>query len=356
MCTLVTEITNYLRYLGSSNPEDVRLSSVGQVELPNFDDEFMEIDGNCVKVVGMWMIGGGEPYNFGHNKSSSSGIYASPLERVAQCFPIQVYPAKSKLAKDSWLIPLSQTYDDSFMTTAQIHLHRVIEQFLSIWYADHDFSLKLQEARITVQMAEDEANAAGPRSIAEVRRERQKQLELKAQNNVTEEWDSVEIDGVKTSSNQFVPKTISDISKLELKKNCVNIVTIWVCRWADKIRWGMHHVPHVGLHHTEANPITNIHISLSHDKEVHVGEVSVAIQQKVPVKVTIRSLSYQAIVLQVRVAKDYKENEELQRLPSKGYNWIGKISYDDILLPAQQEVVLDFEALVIESGVFDLNR
>ncbi len=372
VCTLIAEITNFLRGSSTSDEDDPRRSTIGQIDLGSLDDEFMEVDSNCLKVVGMWMIGGGEPFKYSNGTQSQSanevsGAYASPLERVVQCFSVKVYGAKSGNAQSNWLIPLPQSCDNAFMANSHLHLDKIIESFLCIWYADHEFSNKLQEARITVQMAEDEANAAGPRSIAEVRRDRQRQLELRAKNNPSEDWDTVydDVGGVVQISN---PRCVADVAKLELRKNCVNIATIWVCRWADKIRWGIHHTPHVGLHHTEANAISNIHISIQHQRDVTLSKKAYDENlfppynsAVVPVKVTIRSLSYQSIRVGVRAQINRKESESksgdltLNRVHNVGFNWIGKVTYEEVTLPAQQDVELDFHVEVVKPGIFDLN-
>jgi hypothetical protein len=360
-----------LRGSSGNDEDDLRRSTIGQIDLGNPDDDFMEVDANCLKVVGMWMIGGGEPFKYSKltgNSSSAgqsvSGAYASPSERVVQCFSVKVHGAKSGKSQQNWLIPLPTSSDQSFLAHSHLHLEQIIESFLCIWYTDHEFSNKLQEARITVKMAEDEANAAGPRSIAEVRRERQRQLELKAKNNPSEEWDTV-FDEVDSSALASTPKSVSDIAKLELRKNCVNIATVWVCRWADKIRWGIHHTPHVGLHHTETNAFSNIHISIQHPKEINLNatqnEGSVNCEM-VTVKVTIRSLSYQSIRVSVRAQVNHKEFDSkngdltLHRVHNAGFNWIGKITYEDITLPAQQDVELEFHAEILKRGIYDMNQ
>lgn len=364
VCTLIAEVTNYLRGSSMNEEDDPRRSTIGQIDLGNMDDEFMEVDSNCLKVVGMWMIGGGEPFKYSNGKSATNGMvgaYASPAERVVQCFSVKVHGAKSGNSHQTWLIPLPATSDAAFMANSHLHLDKIIESFLCIWYADHEFSNKLQEARITVQMAEDEANAAGPRSIAEVRRERQRQLELKAKNNPSEDWDTV-YDEVGTAVPITTPKSVSDIAKLELRKNCVNIATVWVCRWADKIRWGIHHTPHVGLHHTEANAISNIHISIQHPKELTLPTTEALNSSRISVKVTIRSLSYQAIRVSVRAQTNHKEFDSkngdlsLHRVHNLGFEWVGKVTHEEIFLPAQQDIELDFQIEVLKPGIFDLNK
>jgi hypothetical protein len=240
-----------------------------------------------------------------------------------------------------------------------MHLAKIVESFMCIWYAEQEFSQRVKEARITVQMAEDEANAAGPRSIAEVRRERQRQLELRARSNPIEDWDAVLDENNVAMPQVRVPKNVNDIAQLELHKNCVNIAMVWVCRWADKIRWGIHYSPHVGLHHTESNALSNIHISVEHDREIVRGKLSTD-AFIVPVKVKVRSLSYQTVKVSVRAQVNRKPGDtsenSVQRVHSPGFTWLGKIAYEDITLPAQQDTTLDFAVEIFANGIYDLNK
>ncbi len=72
-------------------------------------------------------------------------------------------------------------------------------------------------------------------------------------------------------------------------------------------------------------------------------------------------MSYQSIRVGVRAQINRKESESksgdltLNRVHNVGFNWIGKVTYEEVTLPAQQDVELDFHVEVVKPGIFDLN-
>lgn len=165
--------------------------------------------------MGIWLLGAGVPFRYkpsartitnpsnstttstpsDHNTTRSVDLLACPSERIARCFPVKlavpptVSPSKanahshSHQGKCSWLLPLPQAHHGTNQDHDH-HLVRVIEQFLCIANSTTRFQGEIENSRQLVEAAELEAETLGPRSIAQVRRE--KMLQLSQSSNSTE--------------------------------------------------------------------------------------------------------------------------------------------------------------------------
>jgi hypothetical protein len=254
--TLVTEIVNYLRNVDLENsPAEFgqdRFSSMGQLDLPDLTagDDHIEIEDNAIKVVGLWLLGAGVPFKYKPSPreilSRESGaraiagapdLLACPSERIARCFPVKLaLPASSVAAtaappsgKCSWLLPMPAPASSK---DTHNHLVRVIEQFLCIASATSRFDKDVESSRLLVQAAELEAETMGPRSIAQVRREKQ---------------GTSGVDSAASASNQVQSQAAGavgaqDIADLAAARNGLTVAAVWACRWEGKLRWGMHKI------------------------------------------------------------------------------------------------------------------
>ena len=157
------------------------------------------------QVMGIWLLGAGVPFRYKpspravtnsatpatHNHSSSdpnttrsADLLACPSERIARCFPVKLavpptvnsaVASDSPQGKCSWLLPLPHAQHSNSQDHDH-HLVRVIEQFLCIANSTTRFQSEIENSRQLVEAAELEAETLGPRSIAQVRREKMLQL------------------------------------------------------------------------------------------------------------------------------------------------------------------------------------
>jgi hypothetical protein len=289
---LLTETTNCIDD-ENEGKEIIRLSSVGQLDLPDFEEYFFDIDRNHLKMVGLLMVGNASPASTvvknnddttsttptpsaKEKKKKPKVFMTAPTERLTHQWSIRNY--NEKLGKDylrlqsqrphrhahhekisiddGWLMnSLPDIELDKSLNLTNNHLKSIVEQFLIIWYTHNEFIRKLHEAKQLLLLEEMEANASGPRSIQQVRRERQKiSSEVNADGMETVySTSSSRKDFFKEDSenshaeNHHVVYNMSNIVKKESLNNSIGITFIWVCRWQEKIRWGMHHIPFVSI-------------------------------------------------------------------------------------------------------------
>jgi len=168
--------------------------------------------------MGIWLLGAGVPFRYkpspravtnpttaaNHlsrelNTTRSADLLACPSERIARCFPVKLaVPPTANPAvtantppgpsgKCSWLLPLPHAQHNNSQDHDH-HLVRVIEQFLCIANSTTRFQSEIENSRQLVEAAELEAETLGPRSIAQVRREKMLQLSQSSnsgENNVS---------------------------------------------------------------------------------------------------------------------------------------------------------------------------
>ena len=307
-----------------------RLSSVGQLDILNLStDHFLEIDENAVKVMGIWMLGGARPFKYKTAASASAStsastsvgtagvaasgsgrgskdctpaLLASPLERAAHCFSVKrtsfTNTSRGAVSKGEhrWLLPLprlasastpgfsaqSSLHDDTHASTSDmsnVHIVRVVEQFLCISSARQSFEAEVVASRALVQAEELEAETMGPRSIAQVRRDKatqqrkQEQAQLQMVQRRLQEIDLLGEDGLEDvnlsatdAGNTTLklgavpgeapplagdgyysllpsmggPKSAREVATLEASKCSMKVAVLWMLRWEGKLRWGMH--------------------------------------------------------------------------------------------------------------------
>lgn len=376
--TLITEVSNYMSFVHDNDSNaaadadvDIRMSSVGQIDMmPSGDQQFAEVDENCFKVVSMLMIGAAHPVASSTASSSSVrpslGIHISPTERHAQCFPVQASSSSSiGSGSTSWLPPPATA------------LQEVMEQFLCLQYETASFDRDLYAAQDRLIEEELQVTEGRPRTIAEVRRDRQRQ-----QQEILDEVVLVDIalDGVPTSasgesqgSGPYSPSGLRDglqaIVQKEHRANTIGLSMLWVCRWQDKIRWGMHHVTSlrpggaakllgnegvkslmesmvVAVRYVaNDNSSGNSHVLLSE------GQTNVTVE----VVVELRSVISEPLLITVK-AEDAASNCSRDESGSSSLIWQGKSRYDDQALPPRGTITRSFILLCLQPGVYNANQ
>jgi hypothetical protein len=182
--TLLTEIANLLPMTSENlrDLNDLRMSSVGQINM-DVGSAFAKVDENMTKVISVMIMGVAQTVvhkSTGSRATASVasranvGIHVSPNERYAKCFPITATPHQSQC---SWVIPLPEESISIFQRSSLMRLDEIIERFVAIWYSMENFSRELGIAQQILLEEELQANETGPRSIAEVRRARQRMQE-----------------------------------------------------------------------------------------------------------------------------------------------------------------------------------
>jgi len=431
----------------------LRCSSLGQMDIPNTLDEFLEIDNKCFQVSAALMLGSAISVPCANPNSQESDTIkkntllspVGPTESLTACFPIEtVGELSSNHGKCSWLVSFAEfdevatanavnyqrhhkSRNDSNNNNQQMkfyaHLTEIVEQFLCIASASSQFEREVQDSRELLIFAASEADNAGPRTIAQVRRDRQKALAAKAaaaqaqsdqdisyrgSNIVTDEGctdsedcyysvinlnDDIEVvdsgntpdaaadSGTLASEglSVTVPNSCQDIADKETQSLGVAVAFVWLCRWQDKIRWGMESVPHIPLTNlsnstsdNKRDPIDCITCGIVFNHHITVTKNTFDREQRVNVWMKIQSLSDETIFVTVdamgngvnTVQLNYSNESSFSQDESINQDglikrnrifWVDKIKYSDLKLSPRCEIIIPFALVVSQPGVYDLS-
>lgn len=369
-CSLLTETTNHLKQIVlSQHAEQMYNNSLGQILYPDLDERYHDLKPMHVEVIGQWMLGNGKLPDSAD--SSLKLIPIAPNERYTECKQLKIINPVTKQGSATWLLPLPEDVDftaslappsSSSSTSASKQIEQVIEQYMCAHYSHRFHKSRLVEAKMMVELEELEAEMAGPRSIAEVRRARQKVASEKLEGlEEDEEFD--------TSNPTHTFNTLQDIIQYELRNNSTCMVMVWICKWQTKIRFGMNFIPHIpiSLRHVEkrsVNPAAAIQLAIQHP--LHVNLLPNQSHVIVDVVVTIRSYHSERLVLALQ-ALSYNHGDPLAEYPInqdvtvtqvsyEPFCWIDKIHHEGLALSPQGEVTIPFKVQITAAGVYDLNR
>ena len=430
--------------------EDERLSSVGQLDLSSIIVQEGEhsslVDGNSFEILGTWLVGAGTAHQYrtkgssscssidgsrnsrGHIKQSSPTVIIGPSDRLTKCYPIKldtsVSPVVVVASSDthpppirgdcSWLSAMSQS------NGADTHLIRIVEQFLCMQYANECFRTEIENSRILVKAAELEAETIGPRTIAQVRRDK---LSNKINSNGSNDAATIMLETAATRKIFAVPTNASELSSLLAAALSTSVTTIWICRWEGKLRWGVHHdsslsfiakpttISSTALSKPSSSssssslpaPSTEsaadfLVVCLSHP---HIAKLPALADNSsssltIPVVITFRSLSTRPLsititaidhlnyttsttigissnaLLSPSTTKASSHNnlspmtssnsisdssgEYINKVDNIGFKWNDKVQYTDLQLLPFSQHQLTMHALITRAGLYDFNK
>lgn len=377
--TLVTELTNLFRHHLSSTTFDgglPRESSLVGGELPNLAERHAEVDEMGVKIVGLRLLGGAHlsGKKVTADEDSTFRYLTSPGERVVECFPLKFFcPRQQRRGNSLWVMPMAMEEHEEFARVAGrgAALHDLLERFQLLWYSVDSFAELLAEAALALELAELEADAMGPRSIQDVRRQRQRNAEDDDGSETDGETPLSEEGSSKVSiARQFV-SSAQDIADKEVARNALSVGVIWVCRWRGKLRWGLHHLPRVGYSAAQLKPPNPKALSVNGAVPgaraalqfalLHVASVELTniAARDVAVTLTVRSFVDREVVLSVRVRPPMAgpgAGTTRTKSADHGLAWTGQVAYHEVSLTSFGEVKLDFVVQALARGVHDLNR
>jgi hypothetical protein len=422
-----------------TNTVSLRKSSIGQLDV-SLGSEFAEVDENSLKVVSILTLGAFQstlsflPSKIHDRTRPNIGIHVSATERYAQCTAMETTEASSQ---SNWLLPPPTESQNTFQNASSLDVTTIIQQFLCISYSMHQFYGELEVARQLILEQELEANEAGPRSIQEVRRARQKVLDAQAELEVKIP-DELQTEIMKITKSF---QSLHEIAKAEQRHHSLGVALLWVCRWQEKIRWGLQFVSHIHPRHRRFQTSTNISktiidgnkpsssnapnsmssssssstavLNFSYDNQMNIskslfnsilvgvkhtgqsiinnnlatGQISFSSstsssssselltatssksysdifqQSSIQVQVTIRSIVSRDLLVSLKLIDDLLDDSlaPMRQLKAEGWLrghclWQGKISYEDLLLSANESMQLSFELCCLTKGVFDVNR
>ncbi|KAJ1423521.1 ER-golgi trafficking TRAPP I complex 85 kDa subunit-domain-containing protein, partial [Ochromonadaceae sp. CCMP2298] len=290
----------------SGSPLRERLSSVGQLDLPDLQaQEMIEIDESCLKVVGLWVLGAGAPFKYKTptrwEDPQRPSLLVSPAERIACCFPVKyvlpqarggqggledqgkqgcVSVSPTPRGRCSWLLQMSGDIEGKAASTTSatstptsgspLNLVSVVERFLCVGNDSARFDREIEASRLLVQAAERDAETNGPRSIAQVRRGKTERVGVAGGGgqlslglslpDLTAKMAEVQLSGpagVESGERsgksgvevgvQGAPTNAQGLAELAAAKHGLVVAAVWACRWEGKLRWGMHKISNLSF-------------------------------------------------------------------------------------------------------------
>lgn len=252
-----------------------RNSSKGIVDfnLCNDENAVLLTEGRC-KIEGVSVMGFSQPRVDATKNDTFRSVVASLTENITLNFALETHfgnpgsniPSEFSLQR-SWALPLqlapSSSGDSGSGMQSDSAVLAVIERFLIYDVALQQSRLHLQEAFKFLMLGDDEQKK-GPKSISQVRKERESNLSPRlgdsSSANATaytskflHSVDSLDhiLGNIQDRGRQLVslgvsascyglPVSLSDLTRLLNTERKVAVLAVWTCRWHGKIRTGVH--------------------------------------------------------------------------------------------------------------------
>jgi hypothetical protein len=396
--TLIVELGN----LVNSVSADSRSSkSAGQLDTEHLGSDHSDLAEGCAKIEGIWLLGRGEALS-----SHTAGItakahrlIAAPSERLSLCIPIAIPNSSGSASEDnavnyrgssSWLLPVNGSVIESGDPSTSPA--SIADRFLCNEVAATAFTKAVATARQQHDFEESANENAGPRSISQVRRDRQKELEAGGA-------------GDGSGSDSPGARGASDISDLsgadalaaqDSANGQATVVVLWLVRWQGNVRRGMHVVRSVSLLGSRPTieksraPVDSLLVGIIHPQSVTMSESAVDEYGNrgvtVPVELQLRSVHPRKLIVSVEAVDrrdrsstvggegagrestgdrdrgsklppiDDGSSMALSKASSRGLTWYCKTKHKELTLSPQENIQLSFRAGISRTGVFDLKR
>lgn len=324
------------------------------------------------KVEGMWVMGGAARCGTSSSAKTSS---LTPTERLNLAVPVTV---DVRSASCSWVQALAPSLAAGVDTAPP--LVSVIERILCQSAAHARLTKAVLSARLLVQQEAAHDGEQGPRTISQVRKDRQKMAASSEQLNMMD-VDLLGADGgmdVDMSSGVKPPRCAADMASLEAAAGSASVTLVWTCSWQGQTVLGMHSCPGLTLLPEITAPsaagvraaVDCLSVELAHAPLV---TLPAPLRVFVPVTVELRNTSDRAVVAAVEVV-DRKSRTALvsegdasavassgaavsAMFPSqRGLRWENKTSMVDINVPPFGTAALAFTATMARCGMYDMNR
>jgi hypothetical protein len=303
---------------------------------------------------------------------------------------------------------------DAVNSDSQGLLVEVMEQFLCIAAASEQFERDVTESRKLVRCEAIEADRAGPRTISQVRRDRQKAEDGLQFGDVSmdvgddsdsdldefhpiDEGEEVslsastkkpigKVQGGGGSGGELIsnPSCLADIATNETQSRSVTVALLWVCRWEGRIRWGLQSVPNLSfvagpqamasssssssgstaVSKQQRNPADFLLVGLHHPQRVQLEGPGPHLRH-IPVRVSLKSVSDRPLLVSVDAEQDGDSSGgESSAAPGScvdkrintGFRWSGKTGCSDFTLAPHSETYLNLFAAISHAGVYDLKK
>lgn len=368
--------------------EDVtnRDSSIGQIDLEDIPNNCNDFEDNACKIEGLWILGAAQPLQ--NIVIDANNEVVSSSEQCALYLNLKLnksdddnndniaFPGTS-----AW--PLPMTNNDQVDGTSH-HFKDVLERFICIHRSSQKLTTLLDKSRADLQR---ELNQNSPRSIAQVRRDRQKE------ENEKDSQSTYKINA--PTINTTFPMNALEFSEMEAQNGNITLVLVWICKWQGKLRRGLLISPSVSVDHPDvssrflanqmfslplASPTASaaslarnrtcsnmkdnisdlLLVAINHPLTIKLDHQKLSVI--VPITLEIRSASNETFLCCIEAVDKRPLNSnnitdnKLYNQALKGLRWEGKTKYIDLKIAPYSSLTLNFKAAISKAGVYNMKR
>lgn len=354
------------------------------------------IEGSCF-VEDVVLLGGAKTEDGVVGIQNNNGRHTKYMANASECITIGIpmnYDQNSKVANVSQE-GLKIVNASSSLSAAK--WQQILDSFTYISQKTYEFKMEVVECNKRLLEKEMAGVDAQPRSIAQVRRDRilHSDVAVAVKTSCSADLDMDKHDITNNSVIEELKKhhLRELICQSEAKQNQTTIVIGWVCKWRGRMCSGLHllhsqslvvssdfidssvppSLPIVNPMLQSVNSLSSasalssqnvfnvndmIHIAMTHQQVIN-WDFS---KGHCPVQLLLEfhsNFTDIAVVISVDALDWIDFNSSLvnkRRPPVRGLRWEGKSRFVDVVLPPLQTVKLPFLALILQRGVYNINR
>jgi hypothetical protein len=317
-------------------------------------------------------------------------LRCAPSETATVCLPVNM-TQKSVVQGDSldkcWAL---KNY--KYTSEPEQDLLCRVQQFMAVDFLAGEFAAEFRSAFKKHLLLEQQESAAGPRSITQVRKDRDKErgaasvpLEESADSSETSTFETGDLTknegaNVAGHSATYAESQHQDMARIDSESNQVTVVVLFTGCLRGKTRFGaavlqsMRVLQYSAHNSSVAAPTSSVshpttsgvpsadRVALAEFLQIqcyHVRSAELSETRRhsrIEVTLNIRNLHAEDVSVNVE-AVDRRSADQSPRKPAtRGFRWDGKTKHCNISIKAQEKCSLVFHALISKPGVFDLKR
>lgn len=270
--------------------------------------------------------------------------HCSVGETTTLCIPLNTAP--NECVGNNWSDSIK---GPAHFVNSEANMHSLLNAFVKIEVGASEYAAAMKSARLERALQEQQETAAGPRSISQVRKDRDK-----------------EKDNVRNSSNADEQPRNEMFSGKEgsMMTGRISLVVFFSGNFKGKQRFGVCYLPSLQILQHISGVTSDqskesklqpefLQIQCFHPHKAELQEIGRHVS--VTVTLVVRNLRTEEVSLNVE-AIDRRGNDSVRKPSSRGLRWDRKTRYCNILLAAGEQRSLVFHALLSRPGVFDLKR
>jgi hypothetical protein len=332
----------------------------------------------CFCVTGLLYLGAGtingDIVGVYRDNNQTEKHVANISEKISLFVPIELTDPTSRLADyfthnssrgaaGGWVMKSTDSYE------ATIPTDTIFEKFTSMSYANHCLMIEMNKSRYKLKETQNGSNENQPRSISQVRRDRNTAKPTSSSSSMNE-------------INEGLLEGINLVTYDELKRGQLSIGISWITYWKGKVHHGislLHHQqilkyhctsdpfalpPAIALKTSSSSPQNQlsdvITVGFNHHQSLlwdfNEGRCPVTIMVLIHSIHPTKSFVISVEALEWLDMMTTKSLNRRKRPPLKGLHWEGKSRYIDLTLSPMATISLPFLALISRKGIYNIKR